>query len=294
MTIPENTGYPIERISEGIYGMSFQKDGETLHLRMEQLTKATSQCWKHYQNYSKFVASGSCDVLSNLVKLIGKGKVPDYKKVQDVTGFTEAEYEAFVEKARISQEKTDGKIGEVLAKTSHGSNHMHTSYSEEEDNYIIYVTKNPDFSIETADKVARETELTLKNFIEAYEDLLITVGTDFTKNSSFYTRGISRNPHWIFEQKYSGLSMLLHGFSALVAQTFYPHKKEMQVKPLSSMQNIIAKKVQPGEGYVESENGKIDLTELPQENGSFEYPMTHIKTSALTRIFNETLSKYSS
>jgi hypothetical protein len=297
MTIPENTGYPIERISEGIYGMSFQKDGETLHLRMEQITKETSRCWTHYTNYLSFLCNSANGFLSKLTSLITKGRVPDYDLIKKYLGYSKTEYEEFVKKLKVANENSNNKVSTVISAAASGFGSMFTLYNPDEEHYIIYVTRNPDFSIAKADQTAYEENFTLKNFVEAYSDLLITVGTDFTAKDFFHTRGISRNPWWIFEQKYSGLSMYLHGFSALVAQNFYPEKKEMQVKALGSMQKIINSKLNPGEGYIEPTKDNpepMDLTEVKVEANDPQLSRSHIKTSALTRIFNETLSKHSS
>jgi hypothetical protein len=118
------------------------------------------------------------------------------------------------------------------------------TYVDKKLTYIVYVTKNPDFSIQNA----ANKKLNLKNFIESYSDILISVGTDFTAEDSFHNRGISRNPYWVFEEKYSGLSMLLHGFTGAVAEMFFPEKKFMKVKPVGIMQCIIKKNLFPNEG----------------------------------------------
>lgn len=271
-------------IKEDIYGATFNKNGEDLFFRMELLTEANTKCWARFKEMTCWVANqNSRGVLSGLVSLAGEIDYPKHKEVEEVTGFTEDEYIIFTEKAIRLKKKTDNKIVKLLEANSVGSNHMCTDFESGKLNYIVYVSKNPSFSIQNADMTGKE--INLKNFIESYNDILISVGSDFSKEDSFHNRGISRNPYWVFEEKYSGLSMLLHGFSAAVADKYFTEKKLMHVKPVGSMQSIIKKNLAPGEGYIEHDGIRTDITTLDVSYTGPEGKMNHIMISALKRIY---------
>ncbi len=271
-------------IQEGVFGATFNKGGESLFLRMELLTEANAKSWAQFKTMTCWVANqNSRGVLSGLVSLAGKANYPKYEEVKEVTGFSNEEYITFTEKAISLKEKTDKKIVDVLAANSVGSNHMHTGFNSGQLNYIVYISKNPNFSIQNADMTGKEIHL--KNFIESYNDILISVGSDFSAEHSFHNRGISRNPYWVFEEKYSGLSMLLHGFTGAVADKYFPEKKLMHVKPVGSMQCIIKKNLLPEEGYIECSGTKIDLANLEVSKPDPEGEMNYITVSALKRIY---------
>ncbi len=275
-------------IREGVFGSTFKKNNESLFLRMELVTAGNTKSWYQFKEMTCWIANQNArGVLSVLVRLAGKSNYPDYEKIKKATGFTNEEYISFTEKAIKLKNKTNNKIVELLEANSTGSNHMHTGFQTGQQ-YIVYVSKNRNFSIQDADMTGKE--INLKNFIESYNDILICVGTDFSEKDSFYTRGIFRNPYWVFEEKYSGLSMLLHGFTGAVANKYFPEKKFMRVKPVGSMQSIIKKSLLPGEGYIEHKDEKIDITALEVSPEDLEYQMNNIKISALACIYNKAMS----
>lgn len=288
-------------IKEGVYGATFYKSGEPLYLRMELLTKKTSNCWKRYATMSSWIANSRNGVLSCLVEWADTPQWPKYEKIKNLTGFSKEEFDAYQETIKLK--KTNKKIGTVLNANSAGIDQMSTS--ADGSSYVVYITKNHDFSIEEADKTA-EKERSLKNFVESYKDILISVGSDFsnfTKEGNFHNRGIARNPYWVFEEKYSGFSMLLHGFSAVVADEFFSVEKtndlqtpgletKMIVVPIGSMQVPIKKSLLPGEGYAENGDRKIDITELPVSSTDPEGKRNHIKNSALKRVYYKTIEEF--
>lgn len=268
--------------SPGLFGAALTRNGETIHLRMERLNEASSKAWLEYAERTSWVANNdSRGVLSNLLSMAGKSSYPDYATIQDVTGFTPEEFTQFSEKLLQLKAKRGAQIVETVKATSSGSNHISTAYSHEK--YIVYATTNPHFSIEAIQIPSR----TLKSYIEAYREILITVGSDFSVTpTSFHNRGIFRNPYWVIEEKYAGLSMLLHGLTGAVAQKFFPEKITMEVMPIGSMQAILKKHLMPGEAYVTYRNGDTkDLTELSVSPDDPEGPLTSVKVAALAHIF---------
>jgi len=238
-------------------------------------------------------------VLSALVELAGADAQPDYEKIKEITDFTEEEYAAFIRKAIDVKQKTDNKITRILNHNSNGISHMSTHFKGEL-NYVVYASKSPNFSIQQASKIAEQ--VTLKKYIEAYKHILISVGSHFSYRgngasggTSFHNRGISRNPYWVFRGKHSGLSMILQGFSGAVAARFFPEKKVMLVQPIGSMQYIIKKNLLPGEGYIEKNGERVDLTKVEVSVSDLEGSMNYIKLSALARIYNQAvkISPYS-
>lgn len=280
---------PVE-IRKGVFGASFKdKNGEPLFLRMELITEENEEGWNRFKEITTWLTNQNTGVFSFLVSRAGKDSCPKYEDVKKVTGFTDEEYRTFIEEAIKQKEKTTGKIVELLRATSTGSNHMNVFFNPEKLKYIVYVSKNPDFSILEADKKCEEKNL--KKYIDSYSDILMAVGSDFSEKDHFYSRGIFRNPYWVFKEKYAGLSMLLHGFTGAVAEKFFPEKKIMQVQPVGSMQVLIKDKLLPEEGYVKRKDEKFDITKLDISKEDPEGELNYIKSSALNRIYKEAMSR---
>ncbi len=274
-------------LSKGAFGATFIKDQEPLFLRMEFLTEATSRAWDNYKQNCVWITarwSGpSCGVLTKLLDA-GRLNYPDYEQMKDDTGFTVEEYETFSERVFALEEATRDKITGILERTATGILGMNEAFSP---NYIVYITRNRNFSILKADKFMKKNQLNLKNYINAYLDILISVGANLSIENGFENRGISRNPYWVVEGKYSGLSMILHGFTGAVAERFFFKKEVMYVTPIGSMQVIITKHLLPNEGYIVLENEKKkDLVRLKASiNDCDETGVNVIKISALMRIY---------
>lgn len=82
--------------------------------------------------------------------------------------------------------------------------------------------------------------------------------------------------------------MLPHGFVAAVANQYFAEKSTVKVKPVGSMQLIIQKHLQPGDGYVVKDGQNIDITTLKKAaSNDPEGEMNYIQVSALARIYNE-------
>ncbi|HVT62111.1 MAG TPA: hypothetical protein VHD33_01310, partial [Legionellaceae bacterium] len=108
--------------------------------------------------------------------------------------------------------------------------------------YVVYASKHgAGHSLSTIDGA--------KDFEQNYNHILMSVDAEFEPKEtimgfvmneiSYTNRGIFRNPVSIVENTHKGLAMLLHGFSAAVAQKFFPEKEYMEVSPIASMQYIL-------------------------------------------------------
>lgn len=310
----------IKRFSKTVFGTKTEiysseittKDGK-IYFRMEPLTKENESHWERFKGMSEWVANGSTGgILKILLLKAGREDCPAYgEDIKDGTGFTQEEYKNFIQES-IKLKKEKCNIAKLIGKNSIGIGHMETSSEPDTKRYIVYATLNPHFSIQKSDAIMAQGK-NLKNFFEAYKDILITVGSDFSNKKkfpimlrneftrfgsdflgekSFHNRGISRNPYWVFKGKYAGLSMLLHGFSARVATQHFPMKEYMIVKPTGSMQTIINKSLHAEDAFIFSSTGKkedvITLKTFERfENieDAPESPMNFIKISALTRFF---------
>lgn len=274
-------------IKDGVFGARFyNKDGEPLFLRMELLTPDKAECWAQFQRMAmKFI--GYTGLFTNLVDNAGTENCPAYDKaIAERTGFSKEEYDQFNNKATQVKEKKP-KISLLLEKNQSGITALWTSASKANElRYIVYVSKNPNFSI----PLVKDQDANLKTFFNKFSDILISMGSDFTEESSFHNRGISRNPYWVFEGKYEGLSMLLHGFTAKVAEKFFHEKVLMEVMPIGSMLRIIKDNLKPGEGYFQNGPEKTDITDLTI--GTAQSGTCYIQTPALVRIYHASMQTF--
>ncbi|MES2345823.1 MAG: hypothetical protein V4494_07800 [Chlamydiota bacterium] len=285
--------YSPYQIQDGVFGATFEKNGESLFLRMELLSRENGKCWSRFKSMSEKIANPFGDgIFSELLISAGENNHPSYEEREEITGFTKEEYIAFTEKA-IELKKTNEKIVKLISSNAVGSSYMHAYYHPlNKERYIVYISKNDKFSIQEA-HIHMGEEINLKKYMESYGDILIAMGSDFSEEDSFHNRGIFRNPYWVFEQKYAGLSMLLHGFSGVVAENYFLEKKIMKVSPVGSMQCIIQKNLFPGEGYIKNDdNEEIDLVNLKFSLNTGQYPENRIKVSALTRIYNTAINNF--
>jgi hypothetical protein len=268
-----------------IFEDSFVHKGETLYVRMELLTLYNENYWTQYKIHSgKIANSSSRGILSTILFLAQKGKPFPYEEVKEVTGFTEVEYKDFIEKAA----QYDSKIIGLIEKNSAGSNFMSTSSGE--NNYIVYITNNKTFNSTFVEKV--NEDINLKMYMEIYQHIVISVGSDFSKVDSYHNRGIFRNPLHCLNDKYSGLSMMLHGFTGVIATKYFPSKVTMEVRPIGSMQVIIQKHLLLGEGYTElMEGNKKDILDVEFKKDDPERGWNYINTDALVRIYTLHKSK---
>jgi hypothetical protein len=275
-------------LKEGLYEASFHLRNEPLFVRMEKITEESAAHWRKYLQYCFQITNGSRGSLTVLTRRAGRDlKYSQYtEELGQLTGFSKEEFDAFLQKLQALKEKTHGKIADQLGSIPTGAMCLCTNPGQ----YVVYVTKNSAFSIEKA--CTPDTNLTYKKFREVYNDILITVGSSLGKKS-LHNRGISRNPFWVLEEKYAGLSMLLHGFSSKVAESYFPNIVAFKVRPIGSMQAILTTHLQKGDGFVKADHRNIDITELPVMPDGPELYTNKIKVSALTRIYSETILKLS-
>ena len=272
-------------IREGVFGTSFVFDKEMLYFRMERITPNNQDSWKQYKRMSSKLTITSRGIITILIFQAGEEQ-PSFEEVKDVTGFDLKEYTTFMYTAA----KLKGKMERVIENTCTGAIFMDTSYCPSFKKYIAYITTNPNFDIIKTPLFPLE-DMTLKEYITFYKDILITVGCDFTEDISYHNRGIFRNPYWVFEGKYNGLSILLHGFTGIVTNTYYSDKTHMEVTPVGSMQCLLQQYLLRDEGYTTKEDKNIDIKDIKVTPTSPQQYTFLIKVKALIRIIDDTLAK---
>lgn len=267
---------------------SYAKSGEKIYLRMELPTDENSRFWKQYRSASCRMGSPQYGgILYSLPFYLGMEKFPDYDDVKTYMGYSEEEYYQFkdflLEKGFPNSKKTN-----AIRQTSDGANHMTVNFLKG-NQYILYISKTADFSITQVPLKDIESPLTLKEYIEWYSNILMCVGSDFSEEGCFHTRGIFRNPYSVIEGGYTGLSMVLHGFSGAVALKFFPDKTIMKVQAISSMQYILSTILKPGDGYFIERGEQNDVIELLEETlkgtANAQHSENNIKVEALARIY---------
>jgi len=278
-------------VRPGVFGATFYQGNEPLFLRMELITERNEANWARYKEMSMWLANRNTGgLLGRLVDLADTTECPSYAQMQEPTGFNEVEYNIFKEQAILQKLKTKGKIVTLLEGNSAGFGAFYDGYDKDNLRYVVYITKNSQHDIQNVKPGSR----TLKNYIESYEDILISMGSNFSyEELEFENRGIARNPYWVLKDKYAGFSMLLHGFTSMVAARFFPQKQSMVAHPLMSMLRIMTKNLLPNEGYVEEGGKRTDLTSLDlskRTSNAQNYNKHVIAVSALQRIYRTSIA----
>lgn len=289
----------VDLVSPGIFGSTVVQNGKLIHLRMELLTVENEERWDLFKSLTGRLCGSSRGIFTCLVADVCEDdRLTPFSEVVQYTGFSEKEHEAFLKEILNAKERTDGKIYDLITKTETGSVHM-CAYTKEvtktsealnstykNGRYIVYATRNSKFTIPP---VKPTSDNTLKNWIESYKDILICAGTDFSYDeTSFHTRGIFRNPYWVLKGKHSGLSMLLHGFTGMVAKAYFPTKERLTVFPVGSMTCIFQKFLSRDEAFYQGgeTTTMVDVLDIKVTPRSGQRGPVFITVPALVRIFN--------
>ena len=159
--------------------------------------------------------------------------------------------------------------------------------------YVVYASKHgAGYSLSTIDGA--------KDFEQNYNHILMSVDaafepkeseTGFVMNErSFTNRGIFRNPVSIIENTHKGLAMLLHGFSAAVAQKFFPEKEHMEVSPIASMQYILYHSL-PRDAFVHNDEAYEKIGLSARTMSGREAVNNVLKIVKLSELYFETSTK---
>jgi hypothetical protein len=198
----KETLFSPQQIAPGVYkAESYTADGEKIDLFMELLTPSNIETWNTYRMRAGSIAR---DLQRNCEPHSSKWKA----------------------------------LGEV----PRGAYAKNFSLGE----YVVYASKH---GAEYTLPIITQHSDSVKDFEQNYNNILMSVNAEFEPKEtvfgfvmneiSYTNRGIFRNPVSIIENTHKGLAMILHGFSAAVAQKFFPEKEYMEVSPIASMQYIL-------------------------------------------------------
>ncbi|MCH9756933.1 MAG: hypothetical protein K0U37_07070 [Gammaproteobacteria bacterium] len=281
--------YGPEQIEPNVFvGRSIAASGEPVYLRMELVTEENESHWRQYQAYSKMMSEGNgrsiLPYLTYFIKasLVGDDQVRytfqdgSGRSYIEESGLSVEEFAQFITHLGENGFTSKTRKSAALAENSSGSNHMSIS-SLSGSSYIIFASKTPDFLIQEVSVI--EPSSSIKAFKSEYDNLLMTVGSDFSCPTSFHNRGISRNPLSVIDGTHKGLAMILHGFTAAVAKRFFPSKLHMRVKPVGAMQHLICTSFKPEEVTIE---GGIFTQVAEKAKGTMEDPRSSYESGLNT------------
>jgi len=163
--------------------------------------------------------------------------------------------------------------------------------------YVVYALKH---GAESTLPITNRNSNNIKNFEHDYGNILMSFHSEWVPKEnmtgyilnehSYQNRGIFRNPVSIIENKHKGLAMLLHGFSASVAQIFFPEKKYLQVSPIGSMQYILFHSL-PREAFANTDEDYARIKSVATTMSGSEVVDNYIKTKELFQLYLETSTK---
>ena len=117
------------------------------------------------------------------------------------------------------------------------------------------------------------------DFQQNYADLLMSVTSfDWDKTGQFENKGICRNPISTLDNTHKGISMLILGFSAAVAERFFNTKHLIKINPLINM-SFLLQNTLPKEAYFS------DSSIIPVGKSSYMVATFRIQIPAFTEIY---------
>ena len=280
-------------VAPGVYAGQTRVGNEIVYFGMERVDEKNIENWNKYVRYSDSLTKNSRGILAVWPSHIAKIREVPFSQLQKITGFTEeSELSEFLDKLeKVVQENkniVDGLKGVPTGIAGF-------SIQADGNYYVVYVSKKPVTSRFPFPDNLPEFFPSLKKYYEYFGDLLMIVRSEIeTDGDSYSNRGIFKNPISFIEDgnKYPGLSMKLHGFSALVAQHISKNKQYMSVAPAPAMRSIILKNKgwHPGDLTID---GRDFFDFSPEELNDFKdtknvfakEPHFRIKIDALIRLF---------
>lgn len=253
--------YPVkvEEIMDGVYaGQGVAVSGEPVYFGMEKVTEENRKKWQAYRDiaYNRMTLD-SRGLMCGIALYCSPEKRTHWsaQQIEEVFGFTAQEYEQYCDYLYEHGFDKNKKHKTLCIGGGAVGFEPTTTYSS----YVAYASKSPVQGCFPFFKDAEDRTITLNRFNEAYNDLLISVGSwNFDDNGDcrYINRGIFRNPKTIIDGGYTGLSLKLHGFTAAVAKKYFPDKKYMAVAASPTMYRLIEKHlkdVAPPEAYIGKE-----------------------------------------
>jgi hypothetical protein len=227
-----------------------------IYFGMERIDNSEQAvAWKSYSDSAKWLTGKSGrGILSALARQSEPGRHPKCDgNIKDYTGFEEAELRALME----SMEKLQmylPKNYEALEGVGGGI----AGFSPIIGKYVIYASKKPInglFKFKNLKEPELQQVSDLKEFQANYEDIIMTMGAWEVPDTPLIShRGIFRNPMDFVDpnKSYSGISLMLHAFSAKALSKAIPEKKFLAVTPTDVMADLLMKKLTSDEMYIQN------------------------------------------
>jgi hypothetical protein len=291
----------VKEVEPGVYAGQARVGNEIVYFGMEKVDEHNKKFWDIYKNKTRYLTQEGRGIFSSWAKAIHDGhqQFPYSEEIAQRTGFSEKEYTDFwnklahaVKSSRVVKGPHSTALSIINAFDGIPSGIAGFQIDTSGNFYVLYASRKPvtghfPFPQELPDFI------NLKQYYEYFENIIMIVRSDIESGKSSYdNRGIFKNPISFIEDgnKYPGLSMKLHAFSAVVAHLISKGILELSVSPVASMRAIIMKTKgwQKGDVIV---NGKDILDFTPEEKEKFESseqmeePNFRIKVEALIRMF---------
>jgi len=224
----------IERIPGKVFTCEgLAKSGEKVYFGIEFIDDKNFKEWTLYREVSEKFLVNYVSPSFNLSEEYREDFFPQ-------SGFdSKEEYGEFCDKLI---QNTSGVTSDSIYKKETGYKSAIGAFGFDKDAgyYVAYVSKKP--IVGYFDHPKPEKVQTFKGYHEGYQSLLMCVRCQDVPNTKvFNNRGIFKGLISCYDLNYSGLSMKLHGFTALVFEKL--GKTHMSVAALPSMYQIMRKSI---------------------------------------------------
>ena len=159
-----------------------------------------------------------------------------------------------------------------------------------EPGYVSFITKNKGFSPDNMPATETGTKLSPHQQLKDYGDILMVVHTNPVNDNIYENRGMFKPPFTILEDGYSGISTMLHAFSARAISQKRQQVNKMYVTALPAVEgrltNALGKENIIKEGQFSTTEKKIinDLTR-DRSTGILDTPCL-VSTEALKNLYS--------
>lgn len=293
----EATSDLFKEVAPGVYAGQTKVGNEIVYFGMERLDQENLENWNKYKTNTRYKTQEGRGIFHVLALQCIEKIFPPFIKMQQRTGFAdETEYLAYRNKVCEAVDK-NANIPAAIAGIPGGI--MGFMPDDTGDYYVVYASRKP---INGRFPFAKDipSSISLTQYYSFYQDILMSVGSENEKSTNKYeNRGIFKNPISFIEDgdKYPGLSLKLHGFSAAVASHIFKNKQYMFVIPVPAMTRVLlgVKGWQRGDFLIDDKDlndyspGELEAIKIrsgPPISVGVGEPRIHIKIDALMKLYS--------
>ena len=222
----------IRRIGADIYTAdAITPTGENIYLSMEPLGEDKEKWNKYINTISCLVNGGNSDIgtIGGLIEICNHINDPialkEFLATRSIPDFWTSDPSKFEQLCIKMRERP--KIRELLSVIPHASRGVNVN----KQTHMIYASKTPITGLIKFNSTSQN-----KGFgaiVDYYGDLIMSVGV--TINDIVENRGILRNLLNIIDGGFCGISMMIHCFTCMIIQEYYPFINTFKVRPLKKM-----------------------------------------------------------